>query len=121
MSKHQGITPDIIAATAWYASGATHHAHSPQDLNAWPNDGVLIIVLYDTREITPGRHYRQVLMGNDTYFFVPHSGVFGHNDDPAETVRARYGSDTLVWRGMWTTNSDFQRVIDDAMSAEAVP
>jgi hypothetical protein len=77
-------------------------------------------MVYWDVEYAPGQPYRMAMMGNDTYFFVPATGVIGHSDDTVEEVRARYGEETVIWRGQWTTPDDLAACERLAMACDTL-
>jgi len=105
---------------AWYTGGRVFDSATTL-ITDLPSDGVLVVIVYFAEEWAPGKPYRQIMMGNDTYHFTPSTGVFGHSDDDVETVLERYGTDTIVARGQWVTPQEMQHVTDLATAAEAAP
>jgi hypothetical protein len=115
---------NIIGARFYYTGGAERSFSGPPTLAkvaGWPGDGVQVGVLYFDAEVSPGVPYRQIMMGNDSYFYVPSTGVFGHGNESADEIRERYGADTIVWRGQWTTMAEINELSALAMSMEQAP
>jgi hypothetical protein len=105
----------VLGVRGWFVGGLALDTLTTPDLRDWPSDGVLVLMLY----LSDGG--RQVMMGNDTYFYAPSTGAYGHNNDTPESVRARYGPDAIVLRGMWASPEEFARVVAEAMAAEVWP
>ena len=94
----------------WYVGGRVRNGRT---FGAWkrlPDDGVLTVMLW----FDDGT--RRVEQGNDSYFATP-EGVFGHNDETAEQIEARYPG-ASVKRGMWTTDAEMHRVAAEAIEAQ---
>ena len=81
-----------------------------------PDDGVLLLRLYYDRHTDGGVRYTKSLSGDDHYFHVPGTALFGCNNDPIDEIEARYPG-AIVKRGMWTTQDDMWRVKDAARAA----
>jgi hypothetical protein len=106
-----------------YTGGAYHYALGAPTAAAvaeWPTDGVQVGLLFFDAEWAPGQPNRQVMMGNNSYFFVPSTGVVGHNDESVSEIRERYGADTIVWRGQWTTPAEIDHLSKVALACDTV-
>lgn len=111
----------LTALLLIYDQGKYRYAEAPlalEQLADWPTDGAQVGVVFWDEEFQLGKPYRSIMMGNDSYFWVPSTGVIGHNDEPEESIRARYGEDTIVWRGKWTTPEDLRRAERVAMECD---
>jgi hypothetical protein len=106
-----------IGIRTWYVGGAVYDSHTTPVAD-FPRDGVLVVIVYFDQEYAPGLPYRQVMHGDDTYFYNPVTGVFGHNNDSIELTIQRYGIETIACRGMWDTPENYQAAVDAAMAAE---
>jgi hypothetical protein len=95
-------------------------APSAEKVQDWPLDGAQIGIVFYDQEHAPGLPYRAFLMGNDSYFLVPETGVLGHSDETVEEIRTRYGQETVVWRGMWVTAERFHAMIDTAHACDSL-
>jgi hypothetical protein len=71
-----------------------------------PDDGVLVLKLYYDAWANPDVRYTLVLDGDDHYFHVPETNLYGCSNDPIEEIKERYPG-ALVKRGMWTTAEEF--------------
>ena len=108
-----------MPVTAWRAYYTDDRAFASTE-TPWrdlPDDGVLLVRLYYD-EFTRGGdvRYTKSLSGDDHYFHVPGTDLFGCNNDPIPEIRARYPG-AVVKRGKWTTHAEMQRVKADAKAA----
>jgi hypothetical protein len=115
------VAHTVIGARGWFVGGLVIDTLSTPDLRDWPADGVLVLMLYFDHEASPGKPYRQAMMGNDSYFHVPSTGVYGHNDESVSEIKSRYGDETIVMRGMWASPAEYVSTVEAAMSAEVWP
>jgi hypothetical protein len=105
----------------WYDDGRVLSGAAPSDFTTLPRDGVQVVVLYFDEEAAPGVPLRQIALGHDWYFFNPVSGVHGHNSDSRESILERYGEETILLRGRWTTSEKLESYRVAAMAAEEHP
>lgn len=78
-----------------------------------PDDGFLILILY----YEDGSPERLVLNGEDYYWHIPDTDLYGAScDDPAE-IRERY-SGAVIKRGIWTTKGEFYDMKEIAYEAD---
>jgi hypothetical protein len=111
----------VVGVRGWYVGGVVIDTLTTPDLHDWPADGVLVLMLYFDNEAAPDVPYRQVMMGNDSYFHVPSSGVYGHSDESVAEIKSRYGDETIVLRGMWAAPAEYASVVAMAMATESWP
>lgn len=106
----------VSRVVAWYTGNRRYDSGAVPSPSAWaaaalPDDGALAFMLL--AEDGTGR----IMQGNDIYFCVPaehpDGEVWGHNDETPEEVRSRYGVDTLVFRGQWTSDAEMRAVLDE--------
>lgn len=102
---------DTHAADGWRLYYTEDRAYSSADTEwvACPDDGVLALVLYYDAYTDGGVQYRKVLTGDDHYFHVPGTDLYGCNNDSIPEIEARYPG-AVVKRGKWTTHAEMTRV-----------
>jgi hypothetical protein len=112
---------EVVGFLLLYENAAYRFFHGPFTLDTiagWPTDGIQVGMIFWGEEYAPGKPHRTVMMGNDSYFYVPSTGVIGHSDESAGQIRQRYGNDALIWRGKWTTMVDYKVCEQVAMSCD---
>lgn len=84
-----------------------------------PEDGVLLLKLYYDEWANDRVRYTKVLSGDDYYFHVPDSDIFGCNNDPPSETVSRYDGLTkeYIKRGKWTTREEMEAVRERAQAA----
>jgi hypothetical protein len=112
---------DIVAMLVLYTGGEYRLAnpYTPEAVVDWPIDGVQVGMIFFAGEWAEGKPYRQVVMGNDSYFFTP-NGIVGHSDETPAEIRSRYGLDTAVLRGRWTTANEIHALAQVAMECDSI-
>lgn len=105
---------DVAGWRVWYTDERVF-ASDATDWRALPDDGVLVFVIYyDAFSGGDGSvRRRQILSGEDWYFHVPDSDLYGANSDPLDENEARY-PDAVYKRGKWTDAATFERVREQA-------
>lgn len=104
--------PTVVGWRAWFDDGSVYD--STEHAWAWlPDDGVLGVVLFESTRAPGGQRTRQMVSGYDTYFEstdrLTGARFVGGNNDPVETVEARY-LDAVAKRGRWASTETVQRV-----------
>lgn len=102
---------------AYYSGGRryTSREHAPEDL---PRDGVLGIVKYLDRRTRGGVQYRQILSGDDHYFWW--RGEWFCNNDPPDEIERRFPG-AMILRGKWTLSGEMDRVQAEMAEAREEP
>lgn len=101
---------------AYYTDGRAFDSatHDWVDL---PDDGLLVLVIYYDRWSGDGTvQQRMTLDGDDHYFHVPGTELFGCNNDPIEEIERRFPG-AVVKRGKWTEATEFYYTKERARSA----
>ena len=80
-----------------------------------PDDGVLVLRLYydDFAGRDGSVRYTKSLSGDDHYFHIPGTDLFGCNNDPIDEIHDRYPG-AIVKRGKWTTHAEMTAVQERA-------
>ena len=79
-----------------------------------PDEGVQVIVLYYEEFATEGVRYRKLLDGDDFYYHVPGTDVFGSTND-----RDEIPDEALVKAGLELPDEDFHTIKDRAVNSRA--
>jgi hypothetical protein len=92
---------------AWYDFDRYFEGEG-SDFAALPRDGMQVLLIRHPDGIW------QMCTGHDFYFYQPVSGVWGHNSDSEASIHERYGEDTIVVRGRWTTREAIERYLTES-------
>ena len=111
-------TRELFAWRIWYTDDR-HYNSEYHEWNEIPDDGVLCLKLYyhDTAGDS-GIRYTLLLDGDDHYFHVPDTNLFGSSNDPVEEIRERYPG-AVIKRGKWTTAEEFYETKQSAVHTTA--
>jgi hypothetical protein len=101
----------IIGWKVWYEDGQVFDAKTYEWKNI-PDDGVLLVMLYQEKRDTSGYRYRIIHQGNDYYWTTPSSGleVFSSNEHPGE----RYPG-AIIKRGKWVPIVEYTQTVKKAL------
>lgn len=96
---------------AWYDNGVVYDSRTTQwrDL---PTDGLQVVVLYMDEEHSPGRPYRQIIMGMD---YVWPSGNDYTGKEGSQPAGVNPG---ILKRGRWMSDSAYADVVTAALASE---
>ena len=98
-----------VAGWRIYYVGLEDYDSATTEWSALPGDGVLLLKIYYDEFTTGGVRYTQTLSGDDYYFHVPGTDVFGCNNHPPEETHERYPG-AIIKRGRWTTRTEMKAV-----------
>lgn len=99
-----------IGWKAWYTEGRKYDSANI----AWedlPNDGVVLVMLYQDARGPNRLPMRRTMIGEDYYF--KHGEIYGHGVHPLEDVVERYPG-ASVKRGKWTTDEEYTYITKEA-------
>ena len=99
---------DVAGWRLFYTDDRSYNSADDTWANC-PDDGVLVLRIYYDAFTDGGVRYTMTLTGDDHYFHVPDTDLFGCNNDPIDEIEARYPG-AIVKRGQWTTRTEFDRV-----------
>lgn len=96
-----------------------HYSSAQHEWDEPPDDGTLVLKLYyEAMSGDSDERYTLLLDGDDYYFHVPDTNLYGCSNDPPEEIRERYPG-AIIKRGMWTTAEEFYAVKDRAFHTAA--
>ena len=101
--------PGEVEAWRVYYTDSREYSSAETDWAELPDDGVLLLRLYYDAFSRGGVRYTKSLSGDDYYFHVPGTDLYGCNNDPPAEIRERYPG-AVVKRGKWTTHAEMRRV-----------
>lgn len=113
--------PHHIGWRVWYADGASY---SSADIS-WdvlPDDGVIVLVLYEDFFGPDGKPRREIQSGADYYFCAPgaHGMIYGFNALGPDVIRKRYPG-ASVKSGKWTDRATLELCLTAARDAVDAP
>lgn len=111
--------PVVIGWRAWFDDGNVYDS-TEHEWAELPDDGLLGVVLFESTRAPDGQRTRQIISSYDTYFEATDrltgARFYGGNNDPVETVEARY-LDTVCKRGRWASTPTIHRVVAELAEA----
>lgn len=85
-----------------------------------PDDGILVVVLYENWTTDGGIRYRRIMSGSDYYFVASGTGglIYGESGlgPSLDDVKAKY-PDAHIIQGIWESDVTFDTVYDQANMA----
>lgn len=107
----------VVGWRCWYTDDR-HYSSADHSWAELPDDGVLCLKLYYDEQAGGDERYTLLLDGDDRYFHIPNTDLYGCSNDPPDEILERYPG-AVVKRGKWTTAEEFYTVKDRAFHTTA--
>lgn len=119
-----GGEAETHAVDGWIAYYTEDRRFTSEDTD-WvdlPDDGVLHVQIFLDAYAGADNsiQYSTILSGDDWYFHVPGTDLYGSNDDTPEEIEERYPG-AVCKRGKWTDPATFKAVRERAENDEWPP